>query len=185
LLFFAPLGIAFYMYYGYGSYGYGSWHPGGRVNQGDLIQPARPIPPLALTRLGSGSTDPNFLQGKWTLLYLEAGPCAAACRAHLYDTRQVRTALDRDMNRVQRVFLSGTAVEDGLRNLHPDLLLLRLDSAAEPLVARLPGGAIAIGSGRIYVIDPLGNLMMSYAADAKPKGLLEDMKRLLKLSSIG
>jgi hypothetical protein len=38
---------------------------------------------------------------------------------------------------------------------------------------------------RVYLIDPLGNLMMSYAADAKPKGMLEDMKRLLRLSSIG
>jgi hypothetical protein len=64
-------------------------------------------------------------------------------------------------------------------------LMLRLDGAADPLVAQLPDGANAVGTGRIYVIDPLGNLMMSYAADAKPKGLLEDMKRLLKLSSIG
>ena len=38
---------------------------------------------------------------------------------------------------------------------------------------------------RVYLIDPLGNLMMSYAADAKAKGMLEDMKRLLRLSSIG
>ena len=37
----------------------------------------------------------------------------------------------------------------------------------------------------MYLIDPLGNLMMFYAADAKPKGMLEDMKRLLRLSSIG
>jgi hypothetical protein len=35
------------------------------------------------------------------------------------------------------------------------------------------------------LIDPLGNLMMSYAAGAKAKGMLEDMKRLLRLSSIG
>ena len=27
---------------------------------------------------------------------------------------------------------------------------------------------------RVYLIDPLGNLMMSYAADARPKGMLED-----------
>ena len=180
LLFFAPLGVAFYLYYGYGT-----WRPGGRVNQGDLIQPVRPLPRLALARDGSSSTDPKFLEGKWTLLYVEAGPCAAACRAHLYDMRQVRTALDRDMNRVQRVFLTGIAADDALRSLHPDLIVVRLDGAADPLVAQLPGGAGATGAGRTYLVDPLGNLMMSYAADAKPKGMLEDLKRLLKLSSIG
>ena len=43
----------------------------------------------------------------------------------------------------------------------------------------------AENSHRVYLIDPLGNAMMSYAADSKPKGMLEDMKRLLRLSSIG
>lgn len=40
-------------------------------------------------------------------------------------------------------------------------------------------------AGRIYVVDPLGNLMMSYARTAEPKGLLEDLKKLLKYSRIG
>ncbi len=48
----------------------------------------------------------------------------------------------------------------------------------------LPRGA-ADQSERIYLIDPLGNLMMFYDAGAKPKGMLEDMKRLLGLSHIG
>jgi hypothetical protein len=49
----------------------------------------------------------------------------------------------------------------------------------------LPQRSGSLNSERIYVIDPLGNLMMFYAADTKPKGMLEDMKRLLRLSSIG
>ena len=43
LMFFGPLGVSFYLYYGHGS-----WHPGGRVNAGDLIVPPRPLPSLAL-----------------------------------------------------------------------------------------------------------------------------------------
>jgi len=57
LMFFAPLAVAFYLYYGHGT-----WHPGGRVNAGELIDPPRPLPPLALPLLRSGSTDPNFLK---------------------------------------------------------------------------------------------------------------------------
>jgi cytochrome oxidase Cu insertion factor (SCO1/SenC/PrrC family) len=53
------------------------------------------------------------------------------------------------------------------------------------MLALLPQRSGALNSHRVYLIDPLGNLMMFYAADAKPKGMLEDMKRLLRLSSIG
>ena len=183
LLFFAPLGLAFYLYYGHGT-----WRPGGRVNAGDLVQPARPLPSLALPFLGSGSTDPNFLKGKWTLLYVRFGKCNEDCRTRLYDTRQVRLALDRDMNRVQRVFIAGDDCCDErfLHEQHPDLITIRASAAAAPLLALLPGqGGVNATHPSVYLIDPLGNLMMSYAADAKAKGMLEDMKRLLRLSSIG
>jgi len=183
LLFFAPLGLAFYLYYGHGT-----WRPGGRVNSGELVQPARPLPSLALPLLGSGNTDPNFLKGKWTLLYVRFGSCNEDCRTRLYDTRQVRLALDRDMNRVQRVFIAGSDCCDAqfLHEQHPDLITIRASAAAAPLLALLPGqGSVNATQASVYLIDPLGNLMMSYAADAKAKGMLEDMKRLLRLSSIG
>jgi hypothetical protein len=184
LIFFAPLGLAFYLYYGPGS-----WHPGGHVNAGELIQPARPLPLVALPLWGSGTTAPNFLKHKWTFLYVLTGPCADHCRSRLYDTRQVRLALDRDMGRVQRVFIADPGCCDAqfVREQHPDLITIRATAAAAPLVALLPGqdASSDAQAPRVYLIDPLGNLMMSYPADAKAKGMLEDMKRLLRLSSIG
>ncbi len=72
LVFFAPLGLAFYLYYGHGT-----WHPGGHVNAGELIQPARPLPSVALPLWGAGTTDPNFLEHKWTFLYVST---RALCR---------------------------------------------------------------------------------------------------------
>jgi cytochrome oxidase Cu insertion factor (SCO1/SenC/PrrC family) len=187
LMFFAPLGIAFYLYYGHGA-----WHPGGRVNAGDLIEPPRPLPSLALPLQSSGETEADFLRRKWTLLYVQRGPCAERCRTRLYETRQVRLALDRDMDRVQRVFIADGDCCDFqfLHGQHPDLIAVRMSPAAAPLLALLPRRATGNESGdanaqRIYLIDPLGNLMMSYAPGAKPKGLLEDMKRLLRLSQIG
>jgi cytochrome oxidase Cu insertion factor (SCO1/SenC/PrrC family) len=181
LIFFGPLGVSFYLYYGHGS-----WHPGGRVNAGNLIVPPRPLPSLALPLQSSGETDSDFLRRKWTLLYVQQGPCAERCRTSLYETRQVRLALDRDMDRVQRVFIADGDCCDfqSLREQHPDLIAVRMNPAAAPLLALLPQRDPA-NAERIYLIDPLGNLMMSYAPDAKPKGMLEDMKRLLRLSHIG
>ena len=37
----------------------------------------------------------------------------------------------------------------------------------------------------LFIIDPLGNLVMRYDARENPKGLLDDLKKLLKLSHIG
>ena len=181
LLFFAPLGLSFYLYYGHSHL-----RPGGRVNRGELIDPPRPLPAVALPLLGGGTADPGLFTHKWTLLYATSGACDADCRSRLYQTRQVRIALDRDMGRVQRVFIAGGACCDPgfLQGEHPDLITLNADGAAA-VVAVLTGGAGGGTAGRIYVVDPLGNLMMTYAPEAKPKGLLEDMKRLLKLSHIG
>jgi cytochrome oxidase Cu insertion factor (SCO1/SenC/PrrC family) len=181
LMFFAPLGLSFYLYYGK------SWRPGGHVNAGELIQPARPLPMLALPLLSTGETSAQFLKGKWTFLYLQHGLCDDECRRHLYDTRQVRLALDREMNRVQRVFIGDDNCCDlqELKAAHPDLIALRASPADEPLLDLLPNASGAVNAHRVYLIDPLGNLMMFYTPEAKPKGMLDDMKRLLRLSSIG
>jgi hypothetical protein len=195
LMFFAPLGLSFYLYYGK------SWRPGGRVNAGELIAPARPLPSLALPLAGAGAatgatpasstgaseTSPKFLTGKWTFLYVQHGRCDDECRRHLYDTRQVRLALDRDMNRVQRVFIGdGDCCDfEELKGAHPDLMVIRASPADEALLALLPSREGAVNSHRVYLIDPLGNAMMFYAPDVRSKGMLEDMKRLLRLSSIG
>jgi cytochrome oxidase Cu insertion factor (SCO1/SenC/PrrC family) len=180
VLFFAPLGLSFYLYYGRG------WHPGSRVNAGVLIDPARPLPALALPLEQGGVTDPQFLKGKWTFLYVQQGRCGDDCQRRLYDTRQVRTALDRDMDRVQRVFILDEDCCDpqALHAMHPDLITIRLTPADEAWLVLLPRAA-GDKSERIYLIDPLGNLMMFYEAGANPKGMLEDMKRLLGLSHIG
>jgi hypothetical protein len=185
MMFFAPLALSFYLYYGK------HWHPGGRVNAGELIDPARPLPALALQLAmptpDGAQTNPQLLRGKWTFLYLQRGPCNDECNRHLYDTRQVRLALDREMNRVQRVFIGDRDCCDmkELLAAHPDLTVLRWSAADDSLLELLPQGSAAADLHRVYLIDPLGNLMMFYAADAKPKGMLEDMKRLLRLSSIG
>jgi cytochrome oxidase Cu insertion factor (SCO1/SenC/PrrC family) len=180
VLFFAPLGLSFYLYYGR------EWRPGSRVNAGALIDPARPLPALALPLELGGMTDPQFLKGKWTFLYVQQGRCGDDCQRHLYDTRQVRTALDRDMDRVQRVFILDEDCCDmqALHAMHPDLIAIRANPADQELLRLLPRAA-GDKSERIYLIDPLGNLMMFYEAGAKPKGMLDDMKRLLGLSHIG
>ncbi|MCJ7556325.1 MAG: cytochrome oxidase assembly protein [Gammaproteobacteria bacterium] len=185
LLFFGPVAIAMWGYYLSGG-----WRPAGQTEHGDLVYPARPLPEFSFPDPKGGELALENLRGMWTLLYIDGWDCDTACVDALYNTRQIRTALGKDMDRVQRVFLvNGPCCE--LRDLgqeHPDLKLAWLDGADRSVFIKvLPAyeQADPLLSGRIYLVDPLGNLMMSYGPRSEPKGILSDLKKLLKLSHIG
>ncbi len=177
-LFALPLLLSFWLYYGL------HWHPRGTTNHGELIEPLRPAARCAPARRhGSGpeSCFPRPLDtricGRWCL--------RRGLRSTLFFMRQTRLSLNNEMSRVQRVFLAPANCCDQayLAGEHPGLRVLNAaQPAAQPLLAQFPP------DGRVqalYVVDPLGNLMMRYDAHLPPKGLLEDLKRLLQLSHIG
>ena len=177
-LFLLPLLLSFWLYYGL------HWRPLGTTNHGELIAPLRPLPDVTLPDAGGTRRSRVFL-GKWTLVYVGDGRCDANCRTTLVFMRQTRLSLNNEMTRVQRVLLAGTGCCDlaYLAAEHPGLLALDASQAvAQPLLAQFPGEGRAQS---LYIVDPLGNLMMRYDARLPPKGLLEDLKRLLQLSHIG
>jgi hypothetical protein len=166
-LFLLPLAVAFFAYYGT------SWRPAGRVNHGVLITPVRALPALGEFR------------GHWSLVYVGDGACDADCRRTLYVIRQTRLGLNNDMTRVERVFVvtGNCCAREFLAREHPGLKVLEASGAPD---AALPREFPAEGRAySVYIVDPLGNLMMSYDARQNPHGLLEDLKKLLRLSHIG
>ena len=178
-LFLLPLGLAFFTYYGSG------WRPAGRVNHGVLITPARPLPPLTLPRVSLAAAHGTALRGKWSLVYVGNGACDSACRQALYVMRQTRLALNNDMTRLQRLFLAsgGCSACEWLARADPGLEVLDAGGAAgAALLREFPSPR---REHSLFVVDPLGNLMMSYDVRGDPHGLLEDLKKLLKLSHIG
>jgi cytochrome oxidase Cu insertion factor (SCO1/SenC/PrrC family) len=196
-LFFVPLIAAFVLYYGMDG-----WRPAGSTAKGDLIHPPRPLPqnavltspptsPMTSAPVAKGAAlDAKILHGKWTLVYVGGGECDARCREALTLMRQTRLALNDDASRVQRLFLAMQPCCDQayLDAEHAGLTVASADDAAgQAVLAVFPryGDKPVEQAGRIYIIDPLGNLMMSYSPQAEHKDLLEDLKKLLKLSHIG
>jgi hypothetical protein len=190
-LFFVPLLASAWLYYGT------SWRPGGHVNHGELIQPPRPLPRVELPRIAlAGQTagrttpelaagDPTLFRGTWTLVYIGDGTCDASCRGTLYVMRQTRLALGTDMTRLERVFLvtANCCAKDYLAREHAGITVLDASGAAGArLLDRFPAGDRA---HTLFIIDPLGNLMMRYDVRRDPRGLLVDLRRLLELSQIG
>jgi cytochrome oxidase Cu insertion factor (SCO1/SenC/PrrC family) len=185
-LFFLPLLLAFWLYYG-GS----GWRPSGGTNQGDLVNPAVPLPAVALVKPDGTRTSADFLRGKWTVAYLGDGACDVRCRKALYLSRQTWISLNKDMDRVQRVFFAtGPSVDTKfLATEHADVLVVSVgnDATSNSLLAQIPvfDGIAPASAGRLYLIDPLGNLVLSYSAAAPDKALLADVRKLLRLSHIG
>jgi cytochrome oxidase Cu insertion factor (SCO1/SenC/PrrC family) len=184
-LFFVPLFVAFVMYYGFAG-----WRPSGSTNKGDLITPARPIETGVLLSPQDQPLEEDVIKGKWSLVFIGDGQCDARCREALTLIRQTRLALNDDASRVQRMFLATANCCDMeyLSTEHEGLITARVEEESDrALLETFPRyqDVPVETAGRIYIVDPLGNLMMSYAPDAPDKALLEDLRKLLKLSRIG
>ena len=189
LLFFLPFFGAYFAVFVLG------WQPGGeRVNYGQLVHPARPLPVFSLRTVEAGLHTGDALRGKWTLVQLLRDGCDDACRRELVLSRQTRTALNDKRERVQRVVIADAATDLAALKAQlgadqPDLLWLR---DAEHGVRALEFFA-GIPPHALLLIDPNGNWLMWYPA-ANPeqdsiqkdfKGLQKDINKLLRLSSIG
>jgi cytochrome oxidase Cu insertion factor (SCO1/SenC/PrrC family) len=188
LLFLSPVLVAWIMHIS----GEGGWRPQGTTNHGLLIQPPRPLTlPHDLASRQGEPIGKDFLHGKWTLLYLARAECNASCRDSLYYMRQVRLAQGENLRRVQRLFLSGTPASPGELQAalqeYPDMTAAVLSrEQLQGLEPRFAIDAVApLDAARIYLVDPLGNLMMYYPADGDPRGMIKDLQRLLKYSRVG
>jgi len=176
LVFVVPLALAVIAFYGPWD-----WVPRSAAH-GEFIQPPVPLPPGELTTLAGARTEPDWYRGRWSLIYARTAECREQCIAELNRLNQVRLALGDDLRRVQLVFLfSGAGPE--LPN-EAALLAVRLDDAAGAELLELLDAEL-IRSGRIYLADPLGNLVMTYPPDAEQRGILEDLERLLTVTVIG
>ena len=156
------------------------WRP--VVNsRGTLIDPPRTLAITGLTLTGGMATPADAFQGRWSVIRPVTGDCGARERALLKELARVRLALDKDADRVQRVVVHDGGCVAG--TIESDESELRVFSVDAEFLAQFPPSVD--GATGIYIADPLGNLMMSYPATGSARGLLKDLERLLRLSSIG
>lgn len=183
-IFFGPLIAAWVIYF---IFPQAATDPNG--NNGQLINPAKPLPELQLvTPAGEPKDQRVFEDRRWTFLYFATEACGEVCEKRLYDTRQVRTSLHKRAPRVQRIYIASDArfLPDAefAKAQHPDLELYVIED--DVLRNFLDQSVDEAGTnGVMYLLDPLGNWVLYYRPKDPAKGMLEDLKRLLKLSQIG
>lgn len=171
----APLVASYTAYYFY--------QPEGRVNYGELMEGKRlPVAVPLKTTNGQPFTFAQ-LEGKWLFITVDNAACDAYCEKKLWQIRQVRKTQGKYPERIERVWLisDGGQPAQRLRTEYDGTWLV--DAANSAVLDSLPRqGALA---DHIYLVDPLGNLVLRYPRDADPSRMKKDLTRLLKVSRIG
>lgn len=162
------------------------------TNRGQLIQPPRDFKQLTIVN-ADGSSAGNPFKNHWLLLYVAPKACEQTCQRDLYFMRQIWIATNKNSYRVQRAIMT-FASSPADKKLAELLQTTEYQGTQHVIVDRqqfaqlmqgLPSTNLALTSGYIYLVDPLGNIMMAYAPDANPSGILKDLEKLLRVSQIG
>jgi cytochrome oxidase Cu insertion factor (SCO1/SenC/PrrC family) len=170
----APVAASYLLYY--------FWSPARTVNYGELIEP-QPLPDPQLALADGKPFRLSQLKGRWLLVSVDSGQCDELCDRKLLYMRQLRLTQGKNSERVERVWLVS------------DDAMPRKEAASQYggtwIVRARDGGLLGrfaapgASSDHIYLVDPLGNLMMRFPRDPDPKLMIKDLARLLKASQIG
>lgn len=171
------------------------WYQGGATNLGMLIEP-----PVAFADFQARKPDgvvqtATFAKGSWWLLYVMPANCEVACRNRLFQMRQVRKALGKEADRVQPLLVLTAPLAAETETLLTQEFgeFVRLEASVDKLNAALARVVSnPAEAGQLYIMDPMGWLMLTYAPEVdektsviKAEDILQDIKKLLKASRIG
>jgi len=166
---------------------------GGATNAGTLIDPRLyPIPAMASTTLDGQPQTLEQFKGKWIMLKVGPSDCQQDCQDQLFAMRQLRTMQGKEMERIERVWLitDQQPLDTVLLRVNDGTRMLRAPAATVAGWLPLEGNADQV-TEHVYLIDPLGNLMMRFPKGAVSSDLVQvkrvhkDIAKLLKASAIG
>ena len=174
----APVFASYFTYY--------VIRPEGRRNFGELINPQKPLPEIAVTALDGQRSMLPELRNQWLLISVSGGACETGCQQRLYFQRQLRESLGKEKVRLDRVWLvtDNAPVDDSLRPGLAGSTVLRI--APEELSSWLQPAQGQNLADHLYVVDPLGNWMMRFPANmdaASAAKAKRDLDRLLRASA--
>ncbi len=151
-------------------------------NYGTIVEPSQ-LPAEPLADIGGSPFEFAALRGRWVLVMEGPGTCNELCRKRLFLMRQIRTALGKDMGRVERVWMvsDGTMPDSTLIAEHAGTRVVRAAGSRALALLNANGGEPA----SFYLVDPQGNVMLRYPNDPDARRVLKDLEHLLRLSRVG
>jgi hypothetical protein len=180
-----PVIAAAVMYFG------GVALPTGKTNKGNLL-----LPPMVLSEqsaISSLLSDDIKKEGLWVLMLTGTGECIDVCLERLHTLRQVNVAMGRELSRVGRFYV-GDMTDNDQQVVLSDYPKLKFYNASASALEILEQQAVeksglkpeSIESNwNVWLIDPLGNVVLQYGLENDGYDMIGDLKKLLKLSNIG
>ncbi|MDP3678662.1 MAG: hypothetical protein Q8R23_06190 [Methylotenera sp.] len=162
------------------------WKPKGE-SIGELVTPAKLLIMDNPIITSEGSVAPaNLWKEKWSMVYVTA-TCEDACKNKLHTMRQLHVSLYKEIPRMQRVLITASKNVAELKQIYPDMLILNQPAIEINALGNQFNikNEPSISANRIYLVDPLGHLMMSYAPMTDPALIRKDITRLMKYSWAG
>jgi len=149
------------------------------TQKGELISPVIPLGEPEVFNLKSKTIE--SINGKWTLLFFVENECNQLCEDKLYQLRQIRLALGKDRDKVDRLLVSKNKQQwsqytnsfNGQKYIDPT------SRDYNGLIKKFNDYA-GLDLKATYLIDPYGFLMMKYPQDDNPMGTIKDIERLIK-----
>lgn len=156
------------------------------TNKGEILDPIVDISALKLKDENDTLIPIKTLTYKWRLIYFVGSDCDTACNSRLYDSRQIHKSLGKDQHRVLRMIVHLQPPTEDLNKLiesdYPNALNVYGD---EKVITSVLGETAKINENEIYIMDPMGNIMMRFTQDQPNKDFQKDLRKLLKASQIG
>jgi len=183
LSFAAPVALAYFIYFFIDVSSF--------TNRGEILNPIVNIGEFSLKDAQGKKIPLEKLTYKWRLISFLDKNCNQACAKRLYDSRQIHTSLGKNKHRVDRMFIHFEPASDDLQKLideeHPGVIHVY---GNDKIISNLLDGSVIdkdshIRDNVIYIMDPMGNVMMRFTQDQPDKDFLYDLRKLLKASQIG
>lgn len=178
------------------------------ISNGHLIQSPLQLQNLTLNNSQGQQITLKDFDHDWVMLYINPNnACDKSCEDMLYKMRQVHKSLGKNSMRIKRVVMTlwsqaqpqinkpqvenpqvekADKLDQLIQNKYQGTMHVKVNNLElMKFLQPLPSHKLALKQGYLYLMDPLGNVMMSYPLSEKPRGIYSDLKRLLKASRIG
>ena len=166
---------------------YSGYGPDEKVNYGRLLSNPIDVGTLDL-ELDYQNLNVDSMERKWMLVHFINDACLESCADLIYVARQVNVLLARQQTRVKRYIAAPIEVKPMLENFfttYQDLNFIEVKDQSTTIQEFKKNGINPFAQPNMFVIDPIGNIILHYSGEVDGKKLLADLKKLLGASKIG
>ena len=166
-----------------------NYRPTSTTNNGDILEGIFALEPFSQQTVDGKKYSNVDVEKVWTLVHMIQSDCDEACSQSLYNTRQMRISMGKDIKRLKRIAIVSALVDSPSNKKmwasHPDLRVLIATDKGVAAQIKSKITEVEIEQNSLFLIDPLGNVMMHFSSKLGPKLMKKDIRKLFKLSHIG